>query len=363
MIARFAVLLPFSFSIQEGLDMKPVEIEQEGYRILIHPPCQGSLANPIHPLMPNAYDLPATEIRLTPALAPFPVKALNVNGRSTIVADLIVIDFFAQDFDRRKDSGGKDSQDQLVKIAFVLTDQMIDRLRLVTRSPWAKPVAVGFNSWRVDYCNDDGSELPAEADLIRGHSAFASNMRITHLSEEIWSLAWKEPNSVELRNWDKLLLDAVDLIDEMGAAIAVANSGIEAFAIWMNNLLASSSTMDMELWKWIEDRDHFQQNPSVKDRFDVILKTFTGHSLKENPELWQVLTDLRKARNSFMHEGAIRIAKNREVLSKSEAHTLVSRSLDIVTWVEELLPAEHRRFIRKEDMQIEYVLQKGNASN
>jgi hypothetical protein len=100
-----------------------------------------------------------------------------------------------------------------------------------------------------------------------------------------------------------LLLDAEAQLPDIDAAIALANAALEAFSKWLLDQLASLSTLPEGLWDWMNHRGFFLKDPSVDDRFDPLLKVFTGRTLKEEVQLWKAYKDLRSARNSFSHRG------------------------------------------------------------
>jgi hypothetical protein len=62
------------------------------------------------------------------------------------------------------------------------------------------------------------------------------------------------------------------------------------------------------------------------------LSMFTGHSLKEESELWTAFLRLKKARNTFVHEGIIR--------SDATGGSLVGVAHRIINKVREWLPPE-----------------------
>jgi hypothetical protein len=58
------------------------------------------------------------------------------------------------------------------------------------------------------------------------------------------------------------------------------------------------------MWKWITERDDYRKEPSVEEQLSDILGLLCGRSLKSQTALWTGYTQLRRARNSFVHEVA-----------------------------------------------------------
>jgi hypothetical protein len=79
----------------------------------------------------------------------------------------------------------------------------------------------------------------------------------------------------------------------------------------------------------------------VSEKFDILLRVFTGHSLKDELKLWQPYKELRSARNSLVHEGVAKIGTTPVDWGKTKE--LIIGAEKVIKWVEELLPAVRRR--------------------
>jgi hypothetical protein len=121
----------------------------------------------------------------------------------------------------------------------------------------------------------------------------------------------------------------------------MASAALESFIAWALNVLHGERQLPEGLWKWINKREHWTKEPSVSEKFDVLLRVFTGHSLKDQPVLWEQFVNLRKARNSLSHEGVIRIGD--AAVGADKAKLLIGKADEIIKWVELLLPEVHRR--------------------
>jgi hypothetical protein len=145
------------------------------------------------------------------------------------------------------------------------------------------------------------------------------------------------------------------MLPEIGASIALAYAALESFSHWLLDNLASVKSLPNGLWEWINKRPQWDQEPSVEERFDKLLKILTGSSLKDEQELWQTFLNLRKARNSFSHTG-VAVTLQHKPLTEEMAIELVNKARDIVDWCERLLPEPVRR--PRTTASVEFFLRK-----
>ena len=99
-------------------------------------------------------------------------------------------------------------------------------------------------------------------------------------------------------------------------------------------------------------KENFQQ-PSVEEQFDVLLKEFTGHTLKEDEALWDAFKNLKSARNSFVHEGVAMVGMT--PLSKDDAAALVGRVDCIIAKIREWIPEEVRWPVPEAQVNLEWT--------
>jgi hypothetical protein len=315
------------------------------YLVHVHPPIQGS-PPPVPTFPGDVVPMWAAAQMILPSPAPQPSKQVRVNGAPAIIVNVLVIDFHRDEFDRRKDSWALEDLlggDPPVSLAFDLANTVLRRIRYITRGPNLRPLDFTSTAWRLDYRTDAGEELPADPDRFRARVAGNTKVEVTVLTGDAWEAVWGLPSDFISQAWDDLLLDATSLLPEVGASITVANAALEAFSIWVLGVLAARSDIDPILWKWLSDRGDFYKDPSVSERFDVLLKVLTGTSLKDNGDLWEAYKNLRDARNSFSHTGTAIIGKRRKQVTSADAAGLVQKAGDIVTWIEKLLPESVRR--------------------
>ena len=92
------------------------------------------------------------------------------------------------------------------------------------------------------------------------------------------------------------------------------------------------------LWQWINNRQNFLAEPSTEEQLDQLLREFVGHSLKEELTLWTAFQHLRKARNTFVHEG--RAVIGGQDVDEAQARVLIGRVDEIISLVRQWLPGE-----------------------
>jgi hypothetical protein len=74
------------------------------------------------------------------------------------------------------------------------------------------------------------------------------------------------------------------------------------------------------------------------EQYDALLKLLTGHSLKDEPLLWEAFKNLKDARNAFVHEGIAKIGQT--PVSTESANKLIASASDIIAKIREWLPNE-----------------------
>jgi hypothetical protein len=99
----------------------------------------------------------------------------------------------------------------------------------------------------------------------------------------------------------------------------------------------------------------------VEEQFDVLLKEFTGHSLKEDPLLWEAFKNLKTARNSFVHEGTARVGNT--TLTKDEALVLVGKVDGIIGRIREWIPEDMRWPVPQAKVNLEWTQMLVEPSN
>lgn len=341
MIARFRLLLPFRLYRRTADDLQPFEFVQGLYRIRFHPPMLAMID-------PSSIERPmAPSDTLLSQLRPSEVQATNwvlMDGSPGVEANLLQIDFHKEEFDRRRSTIPVDliaGGDPPIAVAFEVVNRLLLAIRSLARGSRIHPLGTPSDHWwRLDYLTDDEQDLPDDPALFRTRFSALRTYHFVGVSREIWDILPDIHQDFRPPAWDALLLDADALLPDVGPAIVVAFAALESFIFWTLNQLATGR-MPPELWEWINDRGDWRKEPSVSERFDILLRVAGGRSLTEAHELWEAFQNLRKARNAFMHEGRAHIG-GAEVTAE-QATNLVRHAHEIVDWVERLLPETLRR--------------------
>jgi hypothetical protein len=194
--------------------------------------------------------------------------------------------------------------------------------------------------------------LPEEEEKYR--QAFNSTERIELMA--VTPTTWLQVAGLgeyEEPPWDELLLDAMDLDVELGPSLVLAATAVETRIATALDVLAEGKLSD-RLWTWIRDREGgYVQEPSVAEQLDVFLEALGGRSLKDDARMWEAGANLREARNRFVHEGRATIGKSKEAVTRQKARELVRQAGEIIDFIEELLPEEHRRPRLKEEARVD----------
>lgn len=355
MIARFRILLPFKLSVPEDLSLGGLEVERPPYRIVVHPPLEARLSTSPEDV---GLDVPFVDAGhgIVPAEPQHPTSRIKLNGKPTIRADLLQIDFFKDDFDRRET---RPEDESVTLAAFEVANSLLRRLRAIAQAAGIFPLNPTETSYSLEYLSDAGEELPKEVGLVRRRYKIRSSGRLQAVTEVIWHRVKSLPFEYEPSTWDNLLLDAELLVPQVGPVLVLAHSAIETAVSATLNHLASGTPPPLPpgLWEWIDKRDDdYRKEPSVREQCDILLEALGGKSLKQEKGLWQAFTKIRKARNNFVHEGVASVDGKR--VTPAEAAELLGQAKQVVTFLERFLPESQRRpeTSEKFDWKIELAL-------
>jgi hypothetical protein len=357
MLARFRVLLPFAFHIPFDAGLEPASFDFEDYRATIYPPMQANVASSVADVASEIPFLDAIA-NLDAARLMTPTQAVMVNGKETVTANMLQIDFIAaRDFERPR--GGSARTDPPVDLFFKLANKLIQKLRSFASLPHVRPLtSSNALGWRIEYLTDVGEQLEKDPDKSRSVQSGVTRWRTNVITREVWKNAANDFREFEPYVWDSLLLDAYAQADDVNAAIVLANAALESAIDFALETLARESAVSQQSFEWLINRsgDYIRQ-PSVKEKFDELLFLVSGYSLKkEESNLWESLKDLRFARNSMVHQGKAVLKKGKKAVEKEIdtrlARELLGKAKEIIDWLESLLPAD----IRREKLKTPYHL-------
>ena len=309
MLASVYIQLPFSIAVPVDVKFKLYEYVKQGYTIRLYPPKRSN-------------QTPQTEEELT------------VNGDTALQADVLHINFYKNTFDRRKEVFCDPPADLIRNIA----NSFLMRLRIVSRSHIIRPIDFPGISWNLQYLNDDESELEKSHELVRGRFGRRFTYSWTALTSEIWEDIHSLPVDYRVAHWETLLLDANAAMPDVGLSIVLAATALEVFISDLLNKLAARSPVAPEIWAWINSRSWWLKNPDIEEQFDKLLKMLGDFSLKDEKELWKAFINLKKARNSFVHEGEAQFGS--KPVSEDVARKLIAKAGEIVACIKEKMPQE-----------------------
>ncbi len=311
MLARLFVLLPFNLTVPEGQQFPVYEYEDTGYKVRFYPPGRSDRAPPL-----------ADQDQIT------------IDNVPAFQGDALRIDFQKDAFDRRS-ATLYDPPAQIIEraINFFLT-----RLRHVARAGQVRPLNFSLATWRIQYLNDDETELQKEEGLVRGRGTLQLSISWVALTKKVWDDVFNLPPNYEAPPWEGLLLDATVELPSIGPAIVLAATALEVFISQVLDQLAPMKVTPPELWKWINERGNWLREPTLEEQYDALTKFLTSHSLKEENTLWEAFKNLKDARNSFVHEGIAKIGES--PISTETAQKLITSASNIISKIKEWLPKE-----------------------
>lgn len=313
MIARLLVQLPFEIYIPDGEHFTLYEYDVDLYKIRT---CL---------LLRSKKPSPEDQ-----------TDHIVINDVPAFSADVLRIDFIKHSFDRCVIS----MDDPPVHLMEHAVNSFLIKLRHVGRAPHVRPVSLIDTSWRLQYLNDDETDLPNEEGFYRGRGSIHWSLTFVALTKSVWEDVFQLPPDYQPTPWDELLLDAVGELPNIGAGIVLAATALEVFIARTLDQLAQRSKLSPDIWKWLNGRKDRDRNPSVDEQFDSLLKILSGHSLKEELQLWELFANLKSARNSFVHEGAAKVGGS--PIDDSKARQLILAAGDVIKKIQEWLPEDMR---------------------
>lgn len=325
MLAKIHIVVPFDLTVPVGEEYKLYGFEEDGYRIFFEIP--SSSGKPRSPEDP---------------------EQVEINGKSAMQADVITVCFQKESFERQIDSP-IDPPEELIQRAL---NSFLTRLKYVAKAPQVKPIEFLGSRWRLQYLNDDGTELEQAEGFIRGRGTHNFSFSFLGCDSALWDHIFSLPEGFEPPAWHTLLVDARGALPHVGTAVVLAATALEIFIAELLNELAKQTSVPTELWNWINDRGNWQKEPSVEEQYDLLLKVMIGHSLKEDNALWEGLKNLRSARNSFVHEGTAKLGRNN--LSANDVLPLIARAEEIVARIREWIPEGCKWPLIEHNIQIRF---------
>ena len=274
--------------------------------------------------------------QLLPTSKPRPSR-VTFNGSNTTACDLLSLEVM---------EASEEDIDDAVDAAIRTANRWLRTYRVSLGEHSVRYVSRDRNNWRADLMY-----LRPGMEATKAYGAITIKMPpIPIITDEAWQgLASLGPD-YEPQRWEELLTDAAGLLPDIGPAVVLAYTALEVRIGALADTLASTSGMDEEFWKWLKSRDYMAQF-TTDEIVKKILLLWTGKSLSQEKGLWATFTELRKARNSFAHEGAARNLAGK-LITVDVAYQLLHGARQVLEWLDELAPAaERRQAIRLADKQ------------
>lgn len=311
MIAKLEALLPFSITIPEGEKFPIHEYTDSGCKIRIYPP-----------------------IKVTNASPSDDIDSISINGTKAYMANVLRI-YFLKDKFNRSDKIECDPPYELIgrTINFFLL-----KVRFITKGSKIRPINFPSGTWNLEYLNDDESQLEKGKGLVRGRLSREFKFGWTAVNKDIWNYIFNLPPNYVPPKWDSLILDANEMLPEIGPSLVLVTTALEVFISQILSNLFQQSSIPKELWNWINDRGFSLKEPSLEEQFDALLKIIGNFSLKENKQLWEAFRNLKDARNSFVHEGIAKVGNN--PVSGDQAKKLMTKANEIIKYIRDKLPKQ-----------------------
>ena len=326
MKAKVHVVLPFELLVPQTEVFRLYSYEQDGYEIEIGLPTKSDV--------PTASDVP--------------IEA-KVNDKLAVVANSLTITFKKESFERAI-SAAVDPPESLIA---TVVDTVLDHLKYVTNASQVRDVGFPSCIWRLQYLNDDDSELVMQEGFFRTRSARQRKFSFVACDPQIWDAIFSLPTDFRAPPWHTLLVDSRGALPHVGTAVVLVATALEVFISDVLSALAKPEKISPSLWKWISNRGNWLKDPSVEEQFDILLKELCGHSLKEEMQLWDAFKNIRTIRNAFAHEGIPRLGG--KSVSVAEALAFILKADSIVATVREWLPDECKWPVFKLDAQIRFT--------
>jgi len=266
--------------------------------------------------------------------SPEDVDEAHIDGVRAFEADALRIDFEKESFDRREETRF-DPPEDVIRDAI---NWFLTRLRYVAQASQVRAIDFPLVTWRMIYLNDDETELPKAEGLVRVRGGLRFSFNYIALNSKVWGGMHELPVDYEPPPWEELLLDAQSDLPRIGPAVVLAATALEVFIARKLDELAPLKPLSGELWEWINDRGNYLREPTVEEQYDILLQFFTGHSLKSEAGLWDLFMKLKRARNTFVHEGIAKVGGR--PVSVEDARRLVAAASDVISKVREWLPEQ-----------------------
>lgn len=299
MIARYCFLLPYTFSIKNGSRFSFQEFKRERYTIRLLPPQQCKV-NITEFDVAKGTSVDELADQITPVQLLEENNRVLLDGLPSIDANLILVEFYGQEFRRSKVTIDLTDIDPPITEALEIANLFLVRYRSLVRDCGIRQISVEDVMWRVEYLDDAGNLLPKDPknEMFNRLQGTRGSFVCHGLDPVLWNAIFGLHEGYRPPAWYMLLLDAENQLPDIYAAVVLSAAALETFISETCQSLAARSSLRPDQQKKL-----LAENSSPANKFDVLLKAFTGYSLKNDKQLWEGYRDLRQARNKIAHSG------------------------------------------------------------
>ncbi len=324
MLARIAVHLPQSLWLQENAQFNSFTTILDGETLVVYP-LQCSFE--VRPDSQGNFNVNDIYLMLTPVQQERIYPFVRMDGQFVKHANLLQIDLVGRNF--RRDAGAvPDPSDTVVEQVVM---NVIARLRYTIGAPPVREFRLVDTFWTIRYLADDGSELVEEEGLVRGRVHAPFRFQFTGLNEASWEHVTSLTFDFQPQIWERLYLDALFLLPEVGPALTLAISAIET---------ATDQMIEHRLQGQPTEAERLIAANRLGQRLDRVAKQVAGISLKSDPPVWEAFDRLRRARNMAAHEG--RPVLDGVVVTDIVAQEMILAIRPVLDWVEHLIGPDFR---------------------
>jgi hypothetical protein len=203
MIGRLLIFLNFKLDIPDGETFSVYRYQIEGYEVRFYPPMRSDR------LPPRGND----------------ASQVKIDGVEASQTDVLRIDFYKEDFDRRIET----YIDPPEKLINEIINFFIIRLRHVGKVPQIKAVNFPLCDWRIQYLNDDGTDLEKMEGYVRTRFTSSFSLSCIALTKKVWDSVHGLESDYSPPPWESLLLDADADLPSIGPSIVLAATALEVF--------------------------------------------------------------------------------------------------------------------------------------
>lgn len=230
MIAKVTIILPFSVAHPENEIFDTYQFDIEGYTVIFYPFLRSEGAD-IHS----------------------DSKDMTINGTKATQRDVLQINFIKKEFERKESTPFDPPLNLIEKVA----NEFLSRLRYVTNAHQIKPINASSSNIYIRYLNDDESKLEKKEGFFRGRFVRKFHLSCVAVNNAVWADVHSIPPFQSLPIWKNLLLDASNILPDVGPSIVLTFTALEVFISKTLDEVAAFKKTDEVLWKWINDRGFF----------------------------------------------------------------------------------------------------------